>query len=60
MSPRLIATFIIKRVVEEKITLSVVLSDNTSFIQAGNDKALIQEFCYGTLRWYIQLEYLMY
>lgn len=59
MSPRLIATFIIKRVVEEKITLSVVLSDNTSFIQAGNDKALIQEFCYGTLRWYIQLEYLI-
>lgn len=59
MSPRLIATSIIKRVIEEKITLSVVLSDNTSFLQAGNDKALIQEFCYGTLRWYIQLEYLI-
>ena len=32
---------------------------NESFKQAGDDKALIQEICYGSFRWYIQLEYIL-
>ncbi len=59
MSSRLIATQIIEQIVEEKITLSNALSNNESFKQAGNDKALIQEISYGTFRWYIQLEHLL-
>ena len=59
MSPRFIATHIIKRVVEEKINLTFTMTNDISFEQAGKDKALVQEFCYGTLRWYIQLEYLL-
>jgi 16S rRNA (cytosine967-C5)-methyltransferase len=59
MSSRLIATQIISQVFENKFTLTYALRDNKSFKQAGNDKALIQEICYGTFRWYIQLEYIL-
>ena len=59
MSSRLIATRIIEQVIEEKITLTYALRNNDSFKQAGNDKALIQEICYGTFRWYIQLEHIL-
>jgi 16S rRNA (cytosine967-C5)-methyltransferase len=59
MTSRLIATQIIQQVLEDKITLSNALNNNDSFINAGKDKALIQEICYGTTRWYIQLEYIL-
>lgn len=59
MSSRLIATQIIEQVVESKITLTYALRNNESFKQAGNDKALIQEICYGTFRWYFQLEFVL-
>lgn len=59
MSSRLIATQIIEQVFESKATLTHALRNNESFKQAGNDKALIQEICYGTFRWYIQLEYIL-
>jgi 16S rRNA (cytosine967-C5)-methyltransferase len=59
MSSRLIATRIIEQIIEEKITLTHALRNNDSFKQAGNDKALIQEICYGTFRWYIQLEHVL-
>ena len=59
MSARLIATQIIKQIIEEKTTLSNTLCNNILFIQAGNDKALIQEISYGTFRWYIQLEHIL-
>ena len=59
MSVRLIATRIIMKVVEDKIKLSTLLADDQEFIQSGQDKALIQEICYGTLRWFIQLDYIL-
>ncbi len=59
MSSRLIATQIIEQVFASKSTLTYALRNNESFKQAGNDKALIQEICYGTFRWYIQLEYIL-
>ncbi|GJM05090.1 MAG: ribosomal RNA small subunit methyltransferase B [marine bacterium B5-7] len=59
MSSRLIATQIIEQVIESKFTLTYALRNNESFKQAGNDKALIQEICYGTFRWYIQLEHIL-
>jgi len=59
MSSRLIATQIIEQVFESKATLTYALRNSESFKQAGNDKALIQEICYGTFRWYIQLEYIL-
>ncbi len=59
MSSRLIATQIIQQVIESKFTLTYALRNNESFKQAGDDKALIQEICYGSFRWYIQLEYIL-
>jgi 16S rRNA (cytosine967-C5)-methyltransferase len=56
MSSRLIASQIIEQSVENKVTLSKALSSNDAFNNAGKEKALIQEICYGTFRWYIQLE----
>ncbi len=58
-SSRLIATRIIEQIIEENTTLTNVLRNNEAFMQAGNEKALIQEISYGTFRWYIQLEYLL-
>ena len=59
MSARLIATRVVKRVVEEHQQLSRVLAEDQGFSDAGQEKAWIQELCYGTLRWYIQLDYLL-
>ena len=59
MPSRQISTQIIEQIIEEKTTLTHALRSNTFFNEAGNDKALIQEICYGTFRWYIQLEYIL-
>lgn len=59
MSSRLIATQIIEQIIEGKTTLTNALRNNEAFMQAGSEKALIQEISYGTFRWYIQLEYLL-
>ncbi len=47
------------KVVEDRLNLSLVLAEDQAFNQAGADKALIQEICYGTLRWFIQLDYIL-
>tara|TARA_R110002095_G_C4247305_1_gene239640 strand:+ start:556 stop:1854 length:1299 start_codon:yes stop_codon:yes gene_type:complete len=60
MSSRLIAIQIIEQVIESKSTLTYALRNNESFKHAGKNKALIQEICYGTFRWYIQLEYILH
>jgi len=59
ISSRFIASQVIEQVIEKKMTLSVVLHNNESFKNAGKDKALIQEICYGTSRWYLQLEHIL-
>ncbi|MEQ8288092.1 MAG: 16S rRNA (cytosine(967)-C(5))-methyltransferase RsmB [Gammaproteobacteria bacterium] len=59
MSARLIATRIIKRVVEDHQQLARALAEDKGFADAGQEKAWIQELCYGTLRWYLQLDYLL-
>ena len=59
MSARLIASRIIKTVVEDKQQLGHALEQDKDFCHSGQDKAWIQEVCYGTLRWYLQLEHLL-
>ena len=59
MSARLIATRLIMKVAEDKIKLTSLLSDDQEFNQSGQDKALIQEICYGTLRWFLQLDHIL-
>lgn len=59
MSARLIASRVIQKVVEDQQPLTAALLDDQGFANAGQEKAWIQEVCYGTLRWYIQLEYLL-
>ena len=59
MSSRVIATRIIKQVIEDKITLSNIFNDKNILKLAGNEKGLIQEMTYGSIRWYQQLEYIL-
>lgn len=59
MSSRLIITKIIAQVVEDKRTLSTIFSNHALIKKAGSEKAFIQEMSYGSLRWYIQLEFLL-
>ncbi|MCG8380092.1 MAG: 16S rRNA (cytosine(967)-C(5))-methyltransferase RsmB [Proteobacteria bacterium] len=56
MSSRLISTKIIKRVVEDKMTLSILFNDSDLINHSTKEKALIQEMSYGTLRWYYSLD----
>ena len=59
ISPRLIALQIIEEVLEKNISLKIAINNNEILKKIGKDKALIQEMLYGTLRWYIQLEYIL-
>ena len=59
ISPRLIALQIIEEVLEKNIPLKIAINNNEILKKTGKDKALIQEMLYGTLRWYIQLEYIL-
>ena len=59
ISPRLIALQIIEEVLEKNIPLKIAINNNEILKKIGKDKALIQEMLYGTLRRYIQLEYIL-
>ena len=58
MSSRFIATKIVKKVIEDKHHLSSVIQSDL-LKQDHNEKALIQEICYGSCRWYIQLNFIL-
>jgi 16S rRNA (cytosine967-C5)-methyltransferase len=55
---RIAAARVIARVKAEKRSLAVVLPVAEAGV-AERDRGLLQELCYGTLRWYYQLRYLL-
>ena len=59
MSTRIITIKIIEEVFEKKLPLKIIIDKNKSIKKVGRDKALIKETLFGTLRWYIQLEYIL-
>ncbi len=55
---RMIAARVIARVITRGRSLSTVLSPALTRVPE-QDQGLLQELCYGTLRWYLQLRYLV-
>ena len=56
MDARALSARIVATVLEKKTHLDQVLSANAGHIKDAREKALIQELCYGTLRWYFRLD----
>ncbi len=59
MNSRLAATKIICRVVQNGQSLTSVLANELPPISNGKDRALIQAICYGTLRYYHSLNFIL-
>lgn len=57
MNTRAIAAKIIYKVIAQQKSLDQVLPEYCDSKIAERDRALIQELCYGTLRWYPQLDF---
>ena len=55
MSARSITVQLLQQVIEQKKNLSNLFNNEHILKQAGNEKALVQEMSYGSMRWYIQL-----
>lgn len=58
MSARTAATAVLSRVLNQGQSLDHVLPSALQQI-SKRDRGLLQELCYGTLRWYFQLRYLL-
>lgn len=59
MSARSITAKILKQVVEEQQTLTNTFTDTLCAKDIQNETALIKEMSYGSLRWYIRLEFIL-
>jgi 16S rRNA (cytosine967-C5)-methyltransferase len=57
MNARAIAATALNEVFVDRHTLSTVLSTTLDSVKANQDKGLIQELCYGVMRWYPRLEW---
>ena len=58
MSSRVITIQIMREVLEKKIPLKIAIN-NKLITYKGKEVGLIKETLYGTLRWYIKLEYIL-
>ena len=56
MDARAIAAKVLSAVLDRKLHLDQALSLNLEDINNVRDKALVQELCYGTMRWYFRLD----
>ena len=59
MNIRLVSAKIIYRVVEQGQSLTVALEQALSDLPSIKDRALIQAICYGTLRYYHRLDFIL-
>ena len=59
MNLRLVAAKIICQVIKEGRSLTVALDSTLSKLPASKDRALIQAICYGTLRYYHHLNFIL-
>lgn len=58
MNTRSLAARVVSQVVAEGQSLTAALAPALTQI-GGRDRGLLRELCYGTLRWYSQLQYLL-
>lgn len=55
---RAIAALVIQKLISKQQTLTSLLPDYLCRLDEKKDRALVQELCYGVMRWYFQLDYL--
>lgn len=56
---RAIAALVIQKLISKQQTLTLLLPDYLDRLDEKKDRALTQELCYGVMRWYFQLDYLL-
>lgn len=56
---RAIAAKIITRVVDTGLTLDAAMAEHLPVVQRRDDGGFVKALCFGTLRWYDQLEFLL-
>lgn len=59
MNARATAAKTICRVVETGLTLDAAMAEYLPVIERRDDRGFVKELCFGTLRWYDQLEFLL-
>ena len=57
--PRAIAALVIQSLLDKRQTLSSILPGYLKGLVHKKDQALAQELCYGVMRWYFQLDFLL-
>ena len=56
---RTIAARIVARVMKDGLTLDRLIPEMSATLQSGRDRSFVQELCYGVLRWYPRLDFIM-
>ena len=59
MNPRAIAVKVISRVVDSGLTLDAALVEHLHALKRRDDQGFVKELCFGTLRWFDQLEFIL-
>lgn len=59
MNSRLFAARVLSRVVKEGVSLTAALDQALPELAQVKDRAFVQALCYGVMRWYLQLEFLL-
>lgn len=59
MDPRTTAARILARVIRDELTLDRLIPEMSDRISSDRDRAFVRELCYGVLRWYPRLDFLL-
>ncbi len=59
MQARAIAALALTEIFTRQLSLSVILPDYLNKASIDKDRPFIQELCYGVLRWYYQLDFVL-
>lgn len=59
MNTRALAAQILRRVTEEGASLTAALEAELPKIPAANDRAFVQALCFGVVRWYHRLDFIL-
>jgi 16S rRNA (cytosine967-C5)-methyltransferase len=59
MQARAIAALALTEIFTRRLSLSVILPDYLNKASINKDRPFIQELCYGVLRWYYQLDFVL-
>lgn len=59
MQTRAIAALILTRIIKDRSSLPMVLAEELNRLSNKKDSAFIQELCYGVMRWFQQLDFIL-